>query len=53
MFKIKNNLSPNYLADLFKLPPREGLRSTYFHFVKKPSNATYAEAELSFCVPLL
>ena len=34
MFKIKNNHSPNFLADLFKLPFRKGLRSsTYSHFL--------------------
>ena len=32
-FKIKNNHSLNYLADLVKLPPCKGLRSfTYSHF---------------------
>ena len=34
MFKIKNDHSPNYLADLFKFPPRKGLRSfIYSHFL--------------------
>ena len=34
MFKIKNNHSPNYSADLFKLPLRMGLRSSnYSHFL--------------------
>ena len=28
MFKIRINHSFNYLVDLFKLPPRKGLRST-------------------------
>ena len=28
MFKIKNNPSPNYLADLFELPSRKGPIST-------------------------
>ena len=30
---MRNNHSPNYLADLFKLPPRKELRSTYSHFL--------------------
>ena len=35
VFKIKNNHSPKYLADLFKLPLRKGLRSsTYSHFLE-------------------
>ena len=34
MFKMKNNHSPNYLADLFKSPPRMELRSfTYSNFL--------------------
>ena len=34
MFEIENNHSPNYLADLSKLPLRKGLRSsTYSHFL--------------------
>ena len=34
MFNINNNHSPNYLADLFKLPPRKELRSsTFSHFL--------------------
>ena len=33
MFKTKKNHSPNYLADLFKLPLRKGLRSTHSHFL--------------------
>ena len=33
MFKIKNNHSPNYLADFFMLPPRKGVRSTYSHLL--------------------
>ena len=34
MFEIKNNHSPNYSADLFKLSPRKGLSSSsYSHFL--------------------
>ena len=54
MFKITNNHSPNHLADLFKLPPRKGLRSsTYSHFIRIPSNGTYVKFALSYCGPLL
>ena len=51
---MKNNHSPNYLADLLKLPPRKGLRSsTYSHFIRIPSNGTYVKSALSYCGPLL
>ena len=33
MFKIKDNHSPNHLVDLFKLPFRKKLRSTYSYFL--------------------
>ena len=34
MFKIKNNPSPNYVADLFKLSSCKGLRSTCSYFLE-------------------
>ena len=47
MFKLKNNHSPIFLADLLKLPLRKGLRSsTYFHFYRIPSNNTHAKSAL-------
>ena len=53
MFEIKDNHSPNYLADLFKLPPRKELRSTNSHFFGIPSNSTYATSTLFYCELLL
>ena len=53
MFEIKNNHSPNYLVDFFKLLFLKGLRSTYFHFFRIPSNSTHTKSALSLCGPLL
>ena len=48
MFKIKNNHSPTYLTDFFKLLPRKRLKSTCFHFSKIPSNSNYAKLALFY-----
>ena len=50
MFKIKNNHSPNYLADLSScLLVRD--RYLLILIFRIPSNSTYAKSALSYCGP--
>ena len=52
IFKIKNDHSPNYLADLSKLPPYKVLRYTYSRFFRTLSIEVMLNLHLPTVAPL-